>query len=220
MLDFNDWYSPHKDPHLDLGDAELALNNFFHFCYSAGPEICALWAPSPAGIRSRFLEADGQILQKPLPVPGYGLLKAPLWRSGVYQSLYRPDIGFPLLAAVATEILNGIAGPGIQAYLKMTADSSAEPPLSNPETALKNGPSGSRVVFCSDSNTLSDAADQDLEAVVTEYLQASSFFAGMASQYPLICMGKFWPLPKAPSFETVQLTIARNRSKTNSQEAL
>jgi hypothetical protein len=95
------------------------------------------------------------------------------------------------------EILNGTAGPGIQAYLKTTAPSSTEPPLTS-ETGLKNGPGGSRVFFCSDGNFLSDVTEKDLEAVVAEYSRVSGFFAGVTSQDTLICMGKLWHLPACP----------------------
>ena len=111
VLDFNDYYSSNKDPRLDIGDADLALDNFFQACHEAGPDSCAIWANGTEAVRKRFLKADRQLLDSPLPVASYGLLKWPSWRSGVYNALYRPAPGFPLLAGVASEILDGDCRP-------------------------------------------------------------------------------------------------------------
>ena len=100
VLDFNDYYMSNKDPNLDIGDADLALNYFFQACHDAGPDACAIWSQSTKGIRKHFHEADQRLYNAPLPVPGYGLVKWPLWRSGVYNALYSPARGFALLAGV------------------------------------------------------------------------------------------------------------------------
>ena len=191
-MDFNDWYKPDRDPELDISDADRALDSFFQACFEAGPERCALWSDSPEGVRDHFLEADRQILEEPLPVPAYGLIKAPLWRSGVYNALYRPAEGFPLLAGVAAEILNGTAGPAIQMYLDFVrnADSPFEAPLIDPVTGLKNSPIAGQVIFCSDSGAHRGSLRQDeLEAIYGKYLAVSQLFAPVAFQYNLICLG-------------------------------
>ena len=191
VLDFNDYYSPNKDPSLDIGDADLALENFFQACHDAGPDACALWSATTKEIREQFIEADQRLLNEPLPVPGYGLLRWPLWRSGIYNALYRPAQGFPLVAGVTLEILNGAAGPFIQSYIELLqSNTSTDTYLIDPETGLKNSPDPGSLISCSDEGSdFKDLGTQELNAVFAEYERVSNFFAGVASQFSLVCLG-------------------------------
>ncbi|KAI9786524.1 MAG: hypothetical protein M1816_007906 [Peltula sp. TS41687] len=191
IVDFDDWYKIEKRPKLDIGDADLALGNFFQFCYDAGPDKCNFWYRSPEMIRDRFFEADRRLSEKPLPIPGYGLLKTPLWRTGVYSSLYRPQT-FPLLANVTAEIYNGTAGPAIASYLELTNNltTPAEPLLVDPKTGLKNSPNAYLTIACSDSGARVEELElSDLEAVFNNCLGASQYFAGISSQLEIVCSG-------------------------------
>jgi pimeloyl-ACP methyl ester carboxylesterase len=192
VLDFNDYYSSDKDPALDIGDADLALHNFFQACHDAGPDACALWSNTTEEIKNHFVKADQRLFAAPLPVPGRGLLKWPLWRSGVYNALYRPSQGFPALAAVVSEILDGAAGPYIQAYMALVqnAASPAETYLVDSQTGLRNSPNAGSLISCSDAGAQSkDPSSEDLTATLTKYQSVSEFFAGVASQFGLICAG-------------------------------
>ena len=193
VLDFNDYYSSNKDPRLDIGDADLALDNFFQACHEAGPDSCAIWSNGTEAVRKRFLKADRQLLDSPLPVASYGLLKWPSWRSGVYNALYRPAPGFPLLAGVASEILDGAAGPYIHAYMELvqSATSSAETYLTDSKTGLKNSPDAGTLISCSDGGVQSskELTMKQLDAIVAQYNKVSQFFGGVSSQYSLICKG-------------------------------
>lgn len=110
VVDFNDWYSPIHDPSRHIGDADLGLEFFFTACHDAGSEACAIWSEDISSIKQAFYTADRSIHEKPLPVPGFGLVKWPLWRLGVYNALYKPALNFPVLAGITSEILNGSAG--------------------------------------------------------------------------------------------------------------
>lgn len=192
-MDFNTWYKPEKVPELDIGDADTALSNFFQFCFDAGPDKCAFWYGSPEEIRDRFFEADRRILEKPLPVPGFGLIRTPLWRSGVYSALYQPGETFALLASVTAEVYNRAAGPAIHAYLEIVGNASSpvEPPLVDPTTGLKNSPNAAYTIACSDSGGgVEKLGTSELEAVFNKYLGVSKFFAGPSSQQEIICLSK------------------------------
>ena len=192
IVDFNTWYKPEKEPEFDIGDADTALNNFFQFCYDAGPDKCAFWYSSPAEIRDRFFDADQRLFEKPLPIPGFGLLKTSLWRSGVYSALYQPARGFPLLASVAAEIYNATPGPGIQSYLELVnnASSPIEPPLVDTITRLKNSPNIAYTIVCSDSGgRVEEIGMSKLEAVFNRYQGVSQYFGGLSSQIEIICLG-------------------------------
>ena len=192
VLDFNDYYAPDKNASLDIGDAGLALDDFFQSCYKAKPHACAIWAASINDIEQRFYEADRQIYDVPLPVPGLGLLTWPLWRSAVYNALYRPTEGFPLLAGGIAEILKGSAGPNIQAYMEIVqsaASSTDEWPV-DLKNGLKNSPNAAYFISCSDSGAPSRRLDtEDLAAMFSQYQKVNSYFAGISAQYDFICVG-------------------------------
>lgn len=190
IVDFNTWYKPEKEPESDIGDADTALNNFFQFCYDAGPVKCAFWYSSPKEIRDRFFDADQRLLENPLPIPGFGLLKTPLWRSGVYNALYQPARGFALLASVAAEIYNRAPGPGIKSYLEFVnnASSPIEPPLVDTTTGLKNSPNIAYTIVCSDSGGRAEGIGMSkLEAIFNRYQRVSQYFGGLSSQIEIIC---------------------------------
>ena len=190
VLDFNDYYMADKDPSLDIGDADLALDHFFQTCHDAGKDACAIWSESIMTIRKCFYEADQRLYSAPLPVPGYGLLKWPLWRSGVYNALYKPAEGFPLLAGAIAEILKGSAGPYIQAYMELVKSAGAEKYPIDPKTGLRNSINAGTLISCSDSGAPAHKLDADqLAARFSQYEKVSEYFAGISAQYVFICDG-------------------------------
>ncbi|KAF7512022.1 hypothetical protein GJ744_002735 [Endocarpon pusillum] len=196
IVDFNTWYKPEKEPELHIGDADTALNNFFQFCYDAGPDKCAFWYSSPKEIRDRFFEADQRLLENPLPIPGFGLLKVPLWRSGVYSALYQPARSFALLASVAAEIYDRAPGRGIKSYLESVnnASSPIEPPLVDTTTGLKNSPIIAYTIGCSDSGGRAEGIGMSkLEAVLNRHQGVSQYFGGLSSQIEIICLSAGLP---------------------------
>ena len=192
VLDFNDWYSPYKDPRLDIGDADLALNNFFQMCHTAGPDACAIWSNKTEEIRSRFLEADRRILTEPLAVTNRGVLKWAAWRTGVYSALYRPSEGFPLLAGVISEILAGSAGPHIEGYLDIVqaAATNTQTNLVDPKTGLRNGPNVDPLISCTDGGVDTfNTNTNKFTATLARYEAVSEFFGGISSQAIFMCAG-------------------------------
>lgn len=190
-MDFGTWYTPENVPEYDIGDADSALGTFFQFCFEAGPDKCAFWYSSSQEIRDRFFEADRRLFANPIPIPGYGLLTIPTWRSGVFNALYRPEF-FGLLAGIAAEIYNGTVGPTTQSYLKFLeeARSTGEPPLVDPRTGLKNGPSAALAIFCSDSGRRAkELGISELEAIYNNYAGVSQYFGGLSSQIEILCLG-------------------------------
>ncbi len=131
-------------------------------------------------------------MEKPLPVPGFGLVKTPLWRSGVYGALYQPARAFALLASVAAEIYNNASGPGFQSYVEFVnnASSPIEPPLVDITTGLKNTPNIIFTIVCSDGGgRLEETGMSKAEAVFNRYQGVSQYFGGLSSQIEIICLG-------------------------------
>ena len=195
VLGFNDYYSAIKNPQLDIGDADLALHNFFQACHEAGEDACAIWANTTQGIRNRLMKADQHIRAEPIPVAGFELMTWSLWRSGFYSALYRPSQGFPLLAGVASEILDGSAGPYIEAYIQVVQGAiSTDTNLVDPKTGLKNSPNAGTYITCSDSMPgPKHLSTRQLDIEFARYENVSSFFGGISAQFVIICQGANLP---------------------------
>lgn len=209
-MDFNGQYSQNEYvPERLIGDADAGLSSFFQFCYDAGPLKCAFWYSSVTEIRDHFFEVDRKLLEKPLPIPGFGLFKIPTWRFGVFDALYRPALTFPVLAGVAAEIINGTAGSAIQTYLETLANatSSAEPPLVDPITGLKNSPNPLFTIGCGDRGpSVEELGPTELEAIFNKHLEASQFFGGVSATTEIICLGK-WEVFSAPKLTLLTISL-------------
>ncbi len=190
VLDFNNWYESVKKPEADIGDTDAALSSFFQFCFDAGPEKCAFWYGSPKEIEKRFFEADRRLLEKPLPIPGFGQLTAGRFRGGVWSALYRPE-SFALLAGVTGEIYNRTVGPGVKSYVEFLQQQESDPPLLDNTTGLQNSENAYAWIVCSDTGSRGKDLDKkDLEALYKRYTKVSKYFAGVSSQLEIICAGK------------------------------
>ena len=195
VLDLSNWYSAEQNPELDIGDADKALENFFTNCYLAGKDQCPLWSNSVEKIKQRFYEADQSISKNAIPVPDYGLLKWPLWRSAVYSAMYIPAEGWPILAGAVSEVLAGSAGPYITAAMKyISPQSSSDLWLLDPKTGLRNSPNAGTFIQCSDSGApTGQLSDSQLSSIFTRYRGVSKFLAGVSSQFVIICDGAKMP---------------------------
>ena len=109
VVDDRQYYDAEKDPAFDVGDIDEALQICFEACHDAGPEACAFWHNNADEIRRSCFEADRILQSRPLPVANCGLLKAPMWRSAVYQAMYKPAEYARIVASVAADIHRGVA---------------------------------------------------------------------------------------------------------------
>ena len=196
VLDVDDYYNWNKDPNLDIGDADAALEKFFTACHDAGKAACSIWSKNIDEILDRLYQADKILYTTPLPVTGLDLLTWPLWRFGVFNALYNPLEGFPLLAGAVSEVLSGSAGPYIEAYMHIVqeaASSTASWPT-DPKTGLKNSPNAGTFISCSDSGGPGKKLQkQELVALFSKYNNVSSYFGGISLSFPLICNGAELP---------------------------
>ena len=208
VLDFNDYYNWNKDPNFDIGDADTALENFFTACHDAGKAACSIWSKKINGIRKQFYQADETLHTSPLPVTNLGLLTWSLWRFGVFNALYNPALGFPLLAGAVSEVLSGSAGPYIEAYMQMVQEattSTSKWPV-DPKTGLKNSPNAGTFISCTDSGGPPKKLDQqDLTAMLSRFQNVSDFFGGVSASFVFICDGAqlFSTAPLTKSFEDI-----------------
>jgi pimeloyl-ACP methyl ester carboxylesterase len=211
VLDLANYYSANQNPELDIGDVDKALDSFFSSCHQAGKKRCPLWSDSVEKIKERFYEADQRIFRKPIPVPGYGLLKWPIWRAGVYTALYQPARGFPILAAGLLEILTGKAGPALTAYLQIveSAETSSNDWLVDSKTGLRNSPNAGTFIECSDSGALSgQLSTNQFDGIFNRYESVSRYFGGISSQQVIICDGAKMPSKARLRYPPKNITTA------------
>ncbi|EIW63602.1 alpha/beta-hydrolase [Trametes versicolor FP-101664 SS1] len=84
-----------------IGDMDAVIGSFYHFCHLAGPEKCALWAPSAAKVEERYLNAIRSIEEEPIAIPQAEpplVMTTKHLRSQIRGASYRPLTAFPLVA--------------------------------------------------------------------------------------------------------------------------
>lgn len=193
VVDSPDYYKLEKDPIVYLDNTDDALNSFFQFCFEAGPEKCPLFADSPSKIADRLLAVDRSIMEKPVALPGFGMLKAGQWRFSLFNALYTPNRTFPLLAGIVAELEAGAPGQAIQAYIEnfATLMTPPEPPLVDSATGLQNSfTSAVRQILCADGPIKEEELGKEqLEAIYNKYRSANELFGGVGSQFEFVCSG-------------------------------
>jgi len=97
----------------DLVDTEKTMNSFYRFCAEAGYPACALARPGAEtrheDVKKRTLGIMENLHNNPLPVigPNPEVITSNDIRMLIFQSLYKPITGFPLLANILAELENG-----------------------------------------------------------------------------------------------------------------
>ncbi|KAF9533834.1 TAP-like protein-domain-containing protein [Crepidotus variabilis] len=108
VVDSEEWYKGIMSN--ELRDTDKAFTSFFDACWSAGPERCAFYAPTPEDIRHNLTRLSGSILQSPLPVhtkSGYGLIDYAGLRVALFRMLYKPHAQFELFAQGLADLARG-----------------------------------------------------------------------------------------------------------------
>ncbi|KAF5311062.1 hypothetical protein D9619_008144 [Psilocybe cf. subviscida] len=103
----------------NLLDADKAMDSFYTGCAVAGPEGCALWAPTPSDIKVNITRIINSVRLKPVPIrtkAGYGLLDYTMLRVALFSGLYGPYESFPYLAQGFAELA---AGNGTKLFNRM-----------------------------------------------------------------------------------------------------
>ncbi|KAK7451804.1 hypothetical protein VKT23_012483 [Stygiomarasmius scandens] len=108
VVDAEDYYSTGWDT--SLRDTSAALQDFFDFCFEAGPSKCAFYAPSPSLIEQNLFDLYSALRKKPIPVrtsTSYGLVDYARLRETIFTTLYSPYAKFVDLAESLADLKSG-----------------------------------------------------------------------------------------------------------------
>ncbi|KAE8388183.1 hypothetical protein BDV23DRAFT_174124 [Aspergillus alliaceus] len=104
VLNAEQYYNNYLTDNVDQMDE--AMETFSTFCYSAGPEKCSFWGPTPANISARMDGIIRQFQNHPVPLSGVGDPDLPTMvtysdlKTLFLNTLYTPLAGFPSMADV------------------------------------------------------------------------------------------------------------------------
>ncbi|KAK1974281.1 hypothetical protein LZ30DRAFT_754807 [Colletotrichum cereale] len=128
VLDAEQYYNNDWRDNVDQMDE--AMENFSTLCFSAGPERCSFWGPSPADVTARVDAIIHQLQNHPVPVSGvqsqdppslvtYSDLKALF-----INAIYNPLASFPAMADILQQLERGNVSAlvGLFDGLKFTSD--------------------------------------------------------------------------------------------------
>lgn len=93
----------------DLSQSDDAVMKFATTCQAAGPDKCALYSPTPHNIITRIRSVLENLRRDPIPVADPNLSPIPLLITyedlafTLFNFLYMPLVGFPLLATIFAE---------------------------------------------------------------------------------------------------------------------
>ncbi|KAF5310709.1 hypothetical protein D9619_008134 [Psilocybe cf. subviscida] len=106
----------------NLLDTDKAMDSFYTGCAEAGPEGCALWAPTASDIKANLTKIISTVRSKPVPIrtkTGYGLLDYAMLRITLLSGLFSPYESFPNLAQGFAELA---AGNGTKLFDRMNPE--------------------------------------------------------------------------------------------------
>ena len=86
------------------------MKSFYTGCAYAGPNLCALWAPSPDDIRQNLTNLYDFISVQPIPVKSgntCGYVDYKMLHASVFQSLYAPFATYRHLAQGLADLAAG-----------------------------------------------------------------------------------------------------------------
>jgi pimeloyl-ACP methyl ester carboxylesterase len=104
VLNAEQYYNNYWTDNVDQMDE--AMETFSTFCYSAGPEKCTFWGPTPANITARMDGIIRQLQNHPVPLSGVGDPDLPTMvtysdvKALFLNTLYIPLARFPSMADI------------------------------------------------------------------------------------------------------------------------
>lgn len=104
VLNTEQYYNNYWTDNVDQMDE--AMETFSTFCYSAGPEKCTFWGPTPANITARMDGIIRQLQNHPVPLSGVGDPDLPTMvtysdlKALFLNTLYTPLARFPSMADI------------------------------------------------------------------------------------------------------------------------
>lgn len=145
-------------------DLTTIWEQFFRYCFQAGPERCAFWFGSVGAIHQAYHEIEQRLRLKPyvvLPGDHFEWQKLDIF---VFETFYDPMRLFPVLARVLARLRNK---RGISAAEELDLSEPETNHLADPVLNISNGFESHELINCADRPDFSIGV-QELE----EYLES------------------------------------------------
>ena len=185
----------------NLLDTDATLQEFFDSCHSAGPELCAFYAPSPEAISANLTKIYEKLQAQPIPVYNeddgrYAVVSYEYLRACIFASLYTPYVSWPPLAAALADLAQGDGKKALD-LIKM----SFRLPLDTCDTTENEFNSGAEVttaIACNDAGG-EFTGDYDSIKEHLKHLLTISEWGSVWEKIHTMCAG--WPKIEQPRFQ-------------------
>ncbi|THY63372.1 hypothetical protein D6C98_01206 [Aureobasidium pullulans] len=201
---FGSWFS-------NLSDADLILERFFLYCYSAGPENCSFYSASgAAAIKQNHKDLLSHIFEHPMVVPssrtrGPDVITWSDVKSMVRLGMYQPLIYSPMVADLLTSISSG--NGSLFADFKAMSNTFTCPgdectsagPFSDECNQDDNGADATLAILCTDGPGLGDIDEESFQEYWHALQQQSQVLGDWWAHTRLGCVG--WKTKAKNRFE-------------------
>ncbi|KAJ7864256.1 TAP-like protein-domain-containing protein [Mycena olivaceomarginata] len=108
VLDADAWFNTNLT--IEATDTDKVLQSFFDGCAAAGPDLCAFYEPTAAGVADRLAALTESVRTHPVAAvtpAGYGIVDYSLLRQSLFTSFYVPYMLFGPIAQGLAALENG-----------------------------------------------------------------------------------------------------------------
>ncbi|KZW01544.1 alpha/beta-hydrolase [Exidia glandulosa HHB12029] len=141
-------------------DADRVMDTFFANCVKAGPQKCGIWETTPPAVAKRVDRILAALRSEPIPLPnsrsGPDVFTEDKALSFVFQELFQPLDGFPLMARVFRAI--EVRDADVLSQLPLFTSDAGVPPWLQRNVGLQ-------AIACSDFPPLEDSLKDDVATV-------------------------------------------------------
>ncbi|KAF7355564.1 Abhydrolase-4 domain-containing protein [Mycena sanguinolenta] len=188
----------------NLLDADKAWMTFANGCVAAGPNGCALYAPTAADIMEKVDKIYASVRARPIPVrseTSFALVDWTMVRATVFESLYTPYALFPILARALAELHEGNGTALFRILEEPTFECACDPA----RYQFEHLPDATPGILCNDGKRISP----EYEDVLAHYqnLRETSSWADVWEPIRLPCLA--WPEFPKDHFQGLYHLVAR-----------
>ncbi|KAJ7328502.1 Alpha/Beta hydrolase protein [Mycena albidolilacea] len=196
VLDADAWFNTNLT--IEATDTDKVLQSFFDGCAAAGPELCAFYEPTAAGVADRLTALTESVRTHPVaaitPV-GYGIVDYSFLRQALFTSFYVPYMLFGPIAQGLAALENGNGS----ILLSIVQQPAFECDCSNDTVPfhLNNG-EAVFAVQCGDGSKVTDTLEE-LRAWYDNAAKTSKFVEFLVGSNRVSCAG--WQVYRDDRFE-------------------
>ncbi|KAJ6510772.1 TAP-like protein-domain-containing protein [Mycena sanguinolenta] len=186
VLDAEDYYAAKLFS--SLIDTDKVWMAFINGCVAAGPNACALFAPTAAEIIEKVDKIYASVRARPIPVrtgASFGLVDRTTVRSAIFTSLYSPHTHFSTMARALADLDEGNGTTLFKIFERPAFECACDPAQYQFEPLLE----ATFGILCNDG----DRVSPEYEDVVADYqnLRDTSSWADVWGRLRMPCLA--WP---------------------------